>query len=123
MQRSMWGVVRIFMVLSSLLLICAAAVTEGSKQRYLTVRLLINCSFSYTRKKTEPKEGVRVPRFLRVAQPNDKAAPHAAIRRCPALREFSSLYMCFGDSQACSGAHNLAIAARLAPLGTLPVTA
>ena len=38
MQRSMWGVVRIFMVLSSLLLICAAAVTEGSKQRYLTVR-------------------------------------------------------------------------------------
>jgi hypothetical protein len=41
---------------------------------------------------------------LRVAQPIDEAAPHAAMRRC----------------QACSGAHNLAIAARLAPLGALP---
>jgi hypothetical protein len=35
---------------------------------------------------------------LRVVQPDDEAAPHAAMRRC----------------QACSGAHNLAIAARLA---------
>jgi len=56
---------------------------------------------------------------LRVVQPADEAAPHAAIRRCPALREFSSLCTCFGESQSRSGAHNLAIAARLASVGAL----
>jgi len=40
---------------------------------------------------------------LRVVQPADEAAPHAAIRRC----------------QPRSGAHNLAIAARLASVGAL----
>jgi len=42
--------------------------------------------------------------FLRVAQPADDAAPRAAMRRC----------------QPRSGAHNLAIAARLASLAALP---
>jgi hypothetical protein len=41
---------------------------------------------------------------LRVAQPVDEATHRAAMRRC----------------QACSGAHNLTIAARLASLGALP---
>jgi hypothetical protein len=41
---------------------------------------------------------------LRVAKPGDDAASRAAMRRY----------------QACSGAHNLAIAARLASLGALP---
>jgi hypothetical protein len=45
-----------------------------------------------------------VSRFiLRVAQPTDEAAPHAAIRRC----------------QSRSGAHNLAIAPRLASVVAL----
>jgi len=52
----------------------------------------------------EAKEDARVPRILRIAQPADDAAPRAAMRRC----------------QACSGAHNLAIAARLASPGALP---
>jgi hypothetical protein len=61
-----------------------------------------------------------VSRFiLRVAQPTDEAAPHAAIRRCPALREFSSAFTYFGESQTRSGAHNLAIAPRLASVGAL----
>jgi len=42
--------------------------------------------------------------FLRVAKPADEAAPRVAMPRC----------------QACSGAHNLAIAARLASPGALP---
>jgi hypothetical protein len=41
---------------------------------------------------------------LRVVQPDDEAALHAAMRRC----------------QSRSGAHNLAIAARLASMGALP---
>jgi len=65
-------------------------------------------------KKNESKENAPVPLTLRIVQPDDEAAPHAAMRRCPALREFSSAYMCFGESQSRSGAHNLAIAARLA---------
>jgi len=40
---------------------------------------------------------------LRVVQPADEAAPHAAIRRC----------------QSRSAAHNLAIAPRLASVGAL----
>jgi len=52
----------------------------------------------------EAKENALVPRILRVAKPGDEAAPPAAMRRC----------------QACSGAHNLAIAARLASPGALP---
>jgi hypothetical protein len=43
---------------------------------------------------------------LRVAKPDNDAAPCAAMRRC----------------QACSGAHNLAIAARLASIGALPAS-
>jgi hypothetical protein len=42
--------------------------------------------------------------ILRVVQPVDEAAPRTAMRRC----------------QARSGAHNLAIAARLASPGALP---
>jgi hypothetical protein len=42
------------------------------------------------------------------------------MQRCPALREFSSAFKCFGESQACSGAHNLTIAARLAAIDALP---
>jgi len=57
---------------------------------------------------------------LRIVQPDDEAAPHAVMRRCPALREFSSAYMCFGESQSRSGAHHLAIAARLASICALP---
>jgi hypothetical protein len=41
---------------------------------------------------------------LRVVQPDDEAAHHAAMRRC----------------QSRSGAHNLAIAARLASIVALP---
>jgi hypothetical protein len=41
---------------------------------------------------------------LRVVQPVDEAVPHAAMRRC----------------QACSGAHNLTIAVRLATPDALP---
>jgi hypothetical protein len=52
----------------------------------------------------EAKEDARVPRILRVVQPADEAAPRAAMRRC----------------QTCAGAHNLAIAARLASSGVLP---
>jgi hypothetical protein len=71
-------------------------------------------------KKTKQKK-TPVSRYtLRVVQPDDEAALHAAMRRCPALREFSSLYRYFGESQSCSGAHNLAIAARLASMGALP---
>jgi len=56
---------------------------------------------------------------LRVVQQADEAAPHAAIRCCPALREFSSTFLCFGESQPHSGAHNLAIAPRLVSVGAL----
>jgi hypothetical protein len=80
----------------------------------------IVASFSFTWKEDEAKE-IAVSRYtLRVVQPDDEAALHAAMRRCPALREFSSLYRYFGESQSCSGAHNLAIAARLASVGALP---
>jgi hypothetical protein len=51
----------------------------------------------------EPIEDARVPLTLRVAKPDNEAAPHAALRRC-SIR---------------SGAHNLAIALRLASLGAL----
>jgi len=55
-------------------------------------------------KKTKQKK-TSVSRYtLRVVQPDDEAALHAAMRRC----------------QSCSGAHNLAIAARLASIGALP---
>jgi hypothetical protein len=52
----------------------------------------------------EPKEDARVPRILRAAQPDVEAAPHAAMRCCPAR----------------SAAHNRSIAARLASLAALP---
>jgi hypothetical protein len=55
-------------------------------------------------KENEPKENARVPRILRGVQPINEASPRAAMRRC----------------QVCSGAHNLAIAARLASPGALP---
>jgi hypothetical protein len=63
-------------------------------------------SFSFTRKKTEAKENARVPRTLRVVQPADDAAPRTAMQRC----------------QACSGAHNLTIAVRLASPDALPAS-
>ncbi len=59
--------------------------------------------FLRNRQENEPKEDARVPRTLCVAKPDNEAAPYAAMRRCP-IR---------------SGAHNLAIAARLALLGAL----
>ena len=68
----------------------------------------------------EPKEAARVPHTLRVAKPDNGAAHHAAMRRCPALRDSSSAILCCGESQVRSGAHNLTIAPRLAPLGALP---
>jgi hypothetical protein len=68
----------------------------------------------------EAKEHARVPHNPARRQPDDEAAHRAAMRRCPALREFSSLYMYFGESQSRSGAHNLTIAARLASLAALP---
>jgi len=61
-------------------------------------------SFSSTWKKTKQKKTPVSRLILRVVQPADEAAPRAAMRRC----------------QTCSGAHNLAIAARLAPSGVLP---
>ena len=57
--------------------------------------------FRVKRKVTKRKPVSRVT--LRVAKPANDAAPHAAMRRCPTR----------------SGAHNLAIAARLASLGRL----
>jgi len=60
--------------------------------------------FLRSRQESEPKEDAPAPLILSVVQPADDAAPHAAMRRC----------------QACSGAHNLAIAARLASLAALP---
>jgi len=57
---------------------------------------------------------------MRVVQSADDVASRAAMRRCPALREFSSLYAYFGEFQSRSGAHNLAIAARLASPDALP---
>ena len=68
----------------------------------------------------EPKEDARAPLFLRVAKPANEAAPHAAMRRCPARRDSSSVHKYCGESQVRSGAHNLTIAARLTPLGALP---
>jgi hypothetical protein len=78
------------------------------------------CSFSSTWKKTNQKKTPLSRPTLRVAKPGDDAVPRAAMQRCPALREFSSAFACFGESQACPGALNLAIAARLATLGALP---
>ena len=68
----------------------------------------------------EPKESAPVPLILRVSKPANEAAPHAAMRRCPALRDSSSTILCCGESPVRSGAHNLTIAARLTPLGALP---
>jgi len=60
--------------------------------------------FTASSKKTKQKK-TPVSRYtLRVVQPDDEAAHHAAMRRC----------------QNRSGAHNLAIAARLASIGALP---
>jgi hypothetical protein len=79
----------------------------GDPERFYRSWVLLHqliSSFSCTCKKTEAKENARVPRTLRVVQPADDAAPRAAMRRC----------------QARSGAHNLAIAARLVSPDALP---
>jgi hypothetical protein len=52
----------------------------------------------------EAKEHARAPHILRVVLPADEAAPRTAMQRC----------------QVCSGAHNPAIAARLASPDALP---
>jgi len=78
-------------------------------------------SFSFPCKKTEAKEYARFPLILRVVQSADDAAPRAAMRRCPALREFSSAFTDFGESQARSGAHPaVGWTARLASPDALP---
>ena len=69
---------------------------------------LLRRSYSITflsREKKSNQKKPPVPRYtLRFAQRVDEAAPNAAMRRY----------------QSCSGAHNLAIAARLASIGALP---
>ncbi|MBC2734012.1 MAG: hypothetical protein HF981_06610 [Desulfobacteraceae bacterium] len=57
-------------------------------------------------KKSNQKKPPVSRHVLRVAQPVDEAAPNAAMRRY----------------QSRSGAHNLAIAARLASIGALPAS-
>ena len=63
-----------------------------------------DCSFSSAWQKTNQKKTPVSRLTLHVAKPGDEAAPYAAMLCC----------------KACSGAHNLAIAARLASIGALP---
>ena len=65
--------------------------------------LLFSVTFLSREKKSNQKKTPVSRLTLRVAKPANDAAPHAAMRRCPTR----------------SGAHNLAIAARLASLGRL----
>jgi len=63
------------------------------------------CLHFLSREKKTKQKKTPLPRYtLRIVQPDDDAAPYAAMRR----------------SQARSGAHNLAIAARLASIGAFP---
>jgi hypothetical protein len=77
-------------------------------------------TFLSREKKSNLKKAPVSRSILRAAKPAAEAAPHAAMRRCPALRDSSSSYKYFGESPDCSGAHNLKIAARLASLAALP---
>jgi acetylornithine/succinyldiaminopimelate/putrescine aminotransferase len=78
---------------------------DGQKGSAYQARCLdFDCSFSSTLQKTNQKK-TPVPRLtLRVAKPGDEAAPYAAMLCC----------------KACSGTHNLAIAALLASHYALP---
>jgi hypothetical protein len=69
-------------------------------------RVILNFSLHFLSrdKKTKQKKTPVSRLILRVAKPDDDAAHRAVMRRC----------------QACSGAHNLMIAARLALPGALP---
>ena len=72
----------------------------------ISVILPSHRSFSSAWKKTNQKKTPLSRVTLRVAQPVDEAAPHAAMRCYP----------------SCSGAHNLAIVARLTSISALPAS-